>query len=166
MIQSVETDGSFGWIGYRPLNGLVTGELHAGVVRQWFDDAGWGVIDSVAAPGGCWMHFSAIVSGGYRRLDTGAPVTLTVEQAGQDGYSYRAAQVWPRGVDVGSLPMAVHDPSGAYRSTLTITVDNEQVNPEPLLEEQRRRLARERLMIIDAVAKAVDRRGEVAGGDL
>ena len=31
-----------------------------GVVRLWNDEDGWGVIDSVRTPGGCWAHFSVV----------------------------------------------------------------------------------------------------------
>jgi cold shock protein len=68
-----------------------------GTVRGWSDDEGWGVIDSAEAPGGCWVHFSAIVSDGYRRLRPGDRVTFTHETARQDGFDYRAIQVWPPG---------------------------------------------------------------------
>jgi hypothetical protein len=48
------------------VDGFVKGELHDGVVQQWSEEEGWGVVDSAATPGGCWTHFSAVVSAGYR----------------------------------------------------------------------------------------------------
>jgi cold shock protein len=39
-----------------------------GVVREWHDEDGWGVLDSEATPGGCWAHFSAVLVDGYRSL--------------------------------------------------------------------------------------------------
>jgi cold shock protein len=89
-----------------------------GTVRQWDDDEGWGVIDSTGTPGGCWVHFSAIVSDGYRRLSPGDRVTFTLEPAQQDGFAYRALQVWPPG---SPRPARQDDgPSATYQSTLTI----------------------------------------------
>lgn len=67
-----------------------------GIVR-WFDgEEGWGVIDSPEVPGGCFVHFSNIVGAGYRKLDDGQNVVFTFEAPGfkQDGYDFRAQQVW------------------------------------------------------------------------
>ena len=69
----------------------------AGTVR-WFDgEQGWGVIDSPEVPGGCFVHFSNIVGDGYRNLDEGQKIVFTFEEPGfkQDGYDFRALQVWP-----------------------------------------------------------------------
>jgi CspA family cold shock protein len=95
--------------------------LSEGTVREWSDDHGWGVVDSADTPGGCWAHFSVIVSQGYRSLEPGGHVAFTFEAPGQDGFSYRAVQVWPPGVS----PEAPQQPpqgelSAAYRSSLTI----------------------------------------------
>ena len=68
-----------------------------GVVREWNDDEGYGVIDSPGTPGGCWAHFSSIVMDGYRVLAAGDQVAFTWEEARQDGYDYRAILVWPPG---------------------------------------------------------------------
>ncbi|HWD55498.1 MAG TPA: cold shock domain-containing protein [Acidimicrobiales bacterium] len=67
-----------------------------GTVR-WFDgEEGWGVIDSPEVPGGCFVHFSNIVGVGYRNLAEGEEVVFTYEEPGfrQDGYDFRALQVW------------------------------------------------------------------------
>lgn len=64
-----------------------------GRVREWHDEEGWGVIDSPAAPGGCWTHFSVIEMDGYRALAAGGEVEVDVEAADQDGYAYRAVAV-------------------------------------------------------------------------
>ena len=42
-----------------------------GIVREWSDQRGWGVIDSADTPGGCWVHFSHIVSDGLGTLTPG-----------------------------------------------------------------------------------------------
>ena len=106
----------------RPTEGEHTENVPSeGTVREWSDDDGWGVIDSADTPGGCWAHFSMIVSPGYGSLEPGGLVTFTYEVTGQDGFSYRAVQVWPAGVSAGSLGQPAQDePSAAYRSSLTI----------------------------------------------
>lgn len=92
-----------------------------GTVREWSDDHGWGVIDSAETPGGCWAHFGVIVSPGYRSLEPGAQVTFTFETPGQDGFDYRAVQVWPPGVSPDEPQQPAHSkPSAAYTSSLTI----------------------------------------------
>jgi cold shock protein len=93
-----------------------------GTVREWNDDDGIGVIDSADTPGGCWVHFSCIVTGGWHSLNPGDQVGFTYEAVPQDGYSYRAVLVWPPGVPPSTqpLPHHQHGPSAAYKSTLTI----------------------------------------------
>jgi CspA family cold shock protein len=93
----------------------------SGIVREWHADEGWGVIESQDTPGGCWAHFSSVLVPGYRALRAGQSVTLDFERAEQDGYMFRATEVWPadqaphrRGGDTANA-------SSAYRSTLTIT---------------------------------------------
>ena len=96
-----------------------------GTVRLWHAEEGWGVIDSSATPGGCWTHYSAVLVPGYRELDTGAAVEFTFEVAEQDGYSFRAVEVWL----AGQAPVrgGIGEPaaSPAYRSTLTLGFDGE-----------------------------------------
>jgi CspA family cold shock protein len=77
-----------------------------GVVREWDDDQGFGVIDSPDTPGGCWAHFSSIVMDGYRCLIAGDPVAFTCEAGPQDGYDYRAVLVWPPGAEPGTPQQA------------------------------------------------------------
>lgn len=66
-----------------------------GVVREWYPEQGWGVVDSSQTPGGCWVHFSHIQSPGYRELVAGRAVKLEFEPADQDGFTYRAVTVEP-----------------------------------------------------------------------
>ncbi len=95
--------------------------MSEGTVREWSDDQGWGVIDSADTPGGCWVHFSVIVSEGYRSLKPGDPVTFTHEAPGQDGFDFRAVLVWPPGMSPETpQPPPQDEPSAAYRSSLTI----------------------------------------------
>jgi CspA family cold shock protein len=97
------------------------GMLSEGTVREWSDDEGWGVIDSASTPGGCWAHFSMIVAEGYRSLKPDDHVAFTYEAPGQDGFDYRAVQVWPPGAEPGTpQPPPRNEPSAAYRSSLTI----------------------------------------------
>jgi hypothetical protein len=65
------------------------------------------------------------------------------------------------GVEVGTFAEPDPEPSGAYSSTLTITVDGEPVDPEPLLGRDHRRAAEQRLAIRNAMSSAVDRGAEV-----
>ncbi|WP_101951300.1 hypothetical protein [Mycobacterium sp. 3519A] len=84
----------------------------AGTVRVWHREEGWGVIDSPETPGGCWAHFTHLwnddevergpgevieISGGFRELFEGETVDFEWESPGQDGYSFRATTVRPRG---------------------------------------------------------------------
>jgi cold shock protein len=93
-----------------------------GTVREWNDDRGLGVIDSADTPGGCWFHFSNIVTDGLGTLTPGDRVTFTHEALQQDELHYRAVLVWPPNVEPGTPPPArTNDgPSAAYQSTLTI----------------------------------------------
>jgi cold shock protein len=94
-----------------------------GTVRVWHAEEGWGVLDSADTPGGCWAHFSAVLVPGHRALDDGAAVEFTAENAEQDGYSFRAVEVWP----AGRTPVRgeVSEASAAYRSTLTLSMDGD-----------------------------------------
>ena len=94
----------------------------SGVVRVWHDDKGWGVIDSPETPGGCWAHYSMVLVPGYPTLEPGQSVILDYETFEQDGYSFRAIELWPAGQE----PHRTESETGAsdaYRSTLTITFD-------------------------------------------
>ena len=66
-------------------------ELHSlGQVREWQDEEGWGVLDSLDTAGGCWAHFSAVDGQGYKSLRAGQSVEFRYERAQQDGFAYRA----------------------------------------------------------------------------
>jgi len=66
-------------------------------VREWYEEEGWGVLDSPETPGGCFAHFSDIEATGYRTLSAGQRVQLEWEAPGfqQDGYDFRALRVVP-----------------------------------------------------------------------
>ncbi|MBV9444650.1 MAG: cold shock domain-containing protein [Streptosporangiaceae bacterium] len=92
-----------------------------GTVREWNDDQGCGVIDSTETPGGCWVHFSMIVSEGFRSFNSGDHVTFSYEAVGQDGFDYRAVMVWPPGIRPGTPHRPASDgSSAAYQSSLTV----------------------------------------------
>jgi cold shock protein len=95
-----------------------------GTVRYWDDDQGFGVLDSADTPGGCWAHFSAIVMDGFRALVSGDPVVFVFEAGRQDGYSYRAVQVWPPGVAIGTPFPASDETGGSGAICMTLTVES------------------------------------------
>jgi CspA family cold shock protein len=92
------------------------------VVRTWLPDEGWGVIDSPDTPGGCWAHFSSVLVPGYRALTAGQSVTFDYESAEQDGYHFRAIEVWPADQKPVRSRYEI-SASDAYRSTLTVESD-------------------------------------------
>jgi CspA family cold shock protein len=93
-----------------------------GTVASWSNEDGWGVIEASCVPGGCWLHYSAILGGGFRTVTPGDAVQFRYERADQDGYAYRAVEVWPAGV--AKPRQSPSDASiGAYRSELRITYD-------------------------------------------
>jgi CspA family cold shock protein len=94
----------------------------AATVREWHEDEGWGVLDSVETPGGCWAHFSQAAVAGYAACTPGQAVRLEWTSPGQDGYLYRAVRFWPDGTEPVDQPSGTES-SAAYRSTLTLTFD-------------------------------------------
>jgi cold shock protein len=95
-----------------------------GTVLVWHDEDGWGVVESAETPGGCFTHYNAVALPGFRGLAVGQAVYLEYERADQDGYRFRAVRAWPRGAEPFDTPV-VGGPSSAYRSTLTVTFDDE-----------------------------------------
>ena len=94
-----------------------------GIVRIWHGEEGWGVVDSVATPGGCWIHFSHLATPGYRALQTGQAVEFEWEMAAQDGYSFRTTRAWITGTT--PEPSTPSTGTGrAYTSGLTISFDD------------------------------------------
>ena len=91
-------------------------------VRVWYDDLGWGVLDSPETPGGCWSHYSAIQVDGHRTLAAGQQVVLSFED-GQDGYAYRAAAIRIDGSPAVTRRPET-EPTSALRSHLTIEFDD------------------------------------------
>ena len=106
--------------------GLMTSR---GKVRVWHAQEGWGVIDSVDTPGGCWAHYSAVLVPGYQGLDTGEAVMFTFEAVEQDGFPFRVAEVWPADRAPVRRRIEFSGPSPAYSSTLTLTSGTEDEGP-------------------------------------
>ncbi len=103
--------------------------VSSGTVREWHDDEGWGVVDSPDVPGGCWVHFGAVAVAGYATLEPGQDVMLEWEAAVQDGYRARALRAWPAGT--APAPPTFQPPGPAYRSSLTIVLDEGPAPSEP-----------------------------------
>ncbi|HEU0288784.1 MAG TPA: hypothetical protein VFR22_17165 [Nocardioidaceae bacterium] len=95
----------------------------SGVVRIWRAEDGWGVIDSPDTPGGCWASFVSVLVLGYRALEAGQSVEFDYEPAEQDGFSFRAIEVWPEGQEPDRSRHETTGASDAYRSSLTVTSD-------------------------------------------
>ena len=98
-----------------------------GVVREWHDDEGWGVVDAPEVPGGCWVSFAHVAVAGYRSLRPGQQVALEWEAGEQDGFGYRARRVWPWESE--PAEPGPPGPGSAYTSTLTI---EREESPDPL----------------------------------
>lgn len=64
-----------------------------GTVREWHGDLGWGVLDSLGAPGGCWAHHSKSDMTEFRSFTTGEALEFGWEQRQQDGYPFRDTRV-------------------------------------------------------------------------
>ena len=78
---------------------MCTVAMVRGVVREWHDAEGWGVIDSADTPGGCWAHFSALRVPGYRSARPGQTLTFEYEEGSQNGFEYRAIRVDIDGIE-------------------------------------------------------------------
>lgn len=103
--------------------------MERGIVREWYDDEGWGVLDSPATPGGCWAHYSSVRMTGYKALVPGAQVHFEFEAVRQDGYDFRTTAVWPAGVEPGSPDPTVMTPPGVgYSSSLVLELGS----PDPV----------------------------------
>lgn len=103
--------------------------MHVGTVREWHDESGWGVIDSPATPGGCFVHYGSVRMPGYRSLAVGAEVHFECEPARQEACDFLATAVWPPGVEPGSPEPGPDDAADqAFASELVIELDQ----PEPV----------------------------------
>lgn len=87
-------------------------------MREWHNTEGWGVLDSAATPGGCWVHFGALRVPGFRAADPGQTVTFEFEPGPQDGYDFRALSVEIDGIEPVGVQGDGGDPT-AFRSELT-----------------------------------------------
>jgi CspA family cold shock protein len=95
-----------------------------GVVSEYWADEGWGVIDGPDVPGGCWVNWSVVVMECYPFLQPGQHVEFSFEEADQDGYTFRAAEVRPPGTVSRSQTIdVVEGPSAAFSSRMVIKLD-------------------------------------------
>jgi CspA family cold shock protein len=76
----------------------VNGELE-GVVKEWNDEKGTGVIASAMTAGDCFFFWGDIAMDGYRTVAVGQRVTFTCERARQDGCEWSALSVRPHAVE-------------------------------------------------------------------
>ena len=106
-------------VPFGPADVGMIASMAVGVVREWHDLDGWGVVDSDETPGGCWAHVSHLRMAGEARAEAGQRVTFTFEVGPQDGFGYRALDVSIDGVPRVD-PIEVQPPSGGYQSRLTI----------------------------------------------
>jgi CspA family cold shock protein len=77
---------------------MVGGRHVIATVVEWRDDEGWGLAYADEAPDGIWIHFSALKMEGYRALEPGMRVDVTVEgplESGDHGYRFRARSARP-----------------------------------------------------------------------
>lgn len=93
-----------------------------GVLVQWHEDEGWGVIASPDTPGGCWVHYSAAQSTGVRQISRGQHVLFEWERCKQDGYEFRAVSLWIEGEDRRRRDVG-GGPSEAYGTVLEVRPD-------------------------------------------
>lgn len=96
-----------------------------GIVREWHQDEGWGVIDSDETPGGCWAHFSSAAVPGYVALTAGQAVWLEWESPGQDEFPFRAVRFWPYESDPVDKT-ARREAGDAYRSELSLSAEERE----------------------------------------
>jgi cold shock protein len=103
-------------------------EVATGTVVEWSDEEGWGFLRSADVPGDVFAHYFMIVRvEGYRSLAPGQQVRFTWERARQDGFDFRAIDVFVGDDLKPGAPDAVgeSDGGGAYTSDLRIDLDPE-----------------------------------------
>lgn len=81
-----------------------------GIVREWHEDEGWGVLDAAETPGGCWTHYSALELPGLETVSPGDLVAFEFESGPQDGFAFRATRVFPVGLGLDPVPVRVFRP--------------------------------------------------------
>ena len=105
--------------------------MRLGTVREWHDEAGWGVIESPATPRGCFAHRSSLRVSGHRTLAIGTEVFFECEPARQEGYDFVATAVWPEGTD--PLPVRVFRASELIPADPTPGMDRRLAFELPML---------------------------------
>jgi cold shock protein len=72
--------------------------LTRATVDWWSNEEGWGALLAPDAPGGAFVHFSAVEMKGYKSLKPGQAVEAEIVGPlpfDQDGYRFRATRVRP-----------------------------------------------------------------------
>ena len=95
-----------------------------GIVREWYPDEGWGVLDSPHTPGGCSVLHAMIDMPRPVSIEINQQVMFSFEPGPQDGFEWRAIRVRPAGTPPGPR-IEPSEPSAAYRSRLTLSFDSE-----------------------------------------
>ncbi|MFC0864108.1 cold-shock protein [Sphaerimonospora cavernae] len=96
-----------------------------GVVAAWYDEEGWGVLDSPEVPGEVFAHFSMIsqLGRGYRSLSPGQHVHFTWEDRPQDGYAFSAIEIFIAG-EAPSWGRETENSGPGYSSSFHIEFDD------------------------------------------
>ncbi|MDD2955677.1 MAG: cold-shock protein [Oscillospiraceae bacterium] len=69
--------------------------MNKGTVKWFNAEKGFGFISNEDGSGDVFVHFSAIVSDGYKTLNEGQAVSFDVEPDPRDGSKLRAVNVCP-----------------------------------------------------------------------
>lgn len=67
--------------------------LESGVVTEWHEDEGWGVVKTETDGIDCWAHFSAHRGGEYFSPNPGTRVSVIKDNFPQDGYEFRIIEM-------------------------------------------------------------------------
>lgn len=96
-------------------------EPTTGIVTEWHDADGLGVITSEDVPGEVWVHFSHIVMKPPRNLTVGRSVRFTWEEFPQDGYRFELCGSGRTNTEINSLetrPTRLRRPSSGATSRM------------------------------------------------
>ena len=102
-----------------------------GIVREWHEEDGWGVISCSDTPGGCWVHYSRLAIPQPRYLFAGQDVEFEWSEVCQSGFKFSADRAWLLGQQPSEFPPVHRAESGAYRSTLTAQSDDSPERDAP-----------------------------------
>ena len=104
----------------------------SGRVRAWHDEDGWGGHRLRGQPGRVLGALLGRLHDWFRTLEPGQAVTFTFEAGEQDGYHFRAVQVWSRWRPEVVTDIGKSGPDVGYQSKLHLDDDAEGAPPGPL----------------------------------